>query len=766
MNKEACKKLFYELVHPSLPNEWEVDQIFEEVAKLSEDRQYQLLNHIPAIWPISHSLTLSFLEDGCKIIDYVPAELIPKWVRTILRSYEQEGLKGARRYILQVQKYFLLPLEKQNSVSFEEIEKQMLFYLRGISGEDLFIEKAQLSSTDTTTYFLPQVISLLPNYDHNRFLYKFILSLHWGFSRWGTFKAHPHRKRVEEIEQIENGQNQISVFNQLDDCFADFENVELAADLFFLLETGRIMTHLRDELPGLTMRFEALKNDFVDVFRVSSQTAENRLGAALTELGFYSLFRDEFRPAWLGEIDPYHHTVCSSAQSEVSSVRALYDQLSSAQDSYQRPELLQLLGTHDFSRTAGELRRKRLKMKEDFIAQIRAFQNTIKKHNERSETSTTDISPQKVPQTVVAVGANDSDDKPESALTVLDNPDVEIPRELLDLIEKIKDDLGFIPQSYFSAASGIAGHGFSRESSVGALVREAPDVPGDIFYDEWDFRRSGYRKNWCTIRERQLPEVHSTFVAATLDKHRGVLMKLRRQFEMMKNSEHFIRRQREGDDLDLDAIVEARGDQRAGISPSGKWFIRLQRNERDIVTVFLIDMSNSTEGWVGGVIKEALVLLCEVMDVAGDPYEILGFSGMRRSRCDLYQVKNIDEPYSKIIRSRINAIVPREYTRMGPAVRYATRRLKKCEARTRLLVTITDGKPEDYDDYKGEYAIEDTRKALQEARGSGIHSFGITVDREAHEYLPRMFGAGNYIFIDDIEKLPMRMVDMYRLLTN
>ena len=91
--------------------------------------------------------------------------------------------------------------------------------------------------------------------------------------------------------------------------------------------------------------------------------------------------------------------------------------------------------------------------------------------------------------------------------------------------------------------------------------------------------------------------------------------------------------------------------------------------------------------------------------------------------------------------------------------------MKTYEARTRLLVVITDGKPEDYDDYKGDYAIEDTKKALMEARGSGLHTFCITVDREAQEYLPQMFGTGNYIFIDEIDKLPARMIDMYRLLT-
>ncbi len=349
---------------------------------------------------------------------------------------------------------------------------------------------------------------------------------------------------------------------------------------------------------------------------------------------------------------------------------------------------------------------------------------------------------------------------------LLENPETELPEELVELIQMIGEDLGRIPESYFAAASGLAGEGFNRGDERPGTGEEAVAAGTALDYDEWDYRRNGYRQNWCRVHERELVLLQSSFADTTLEKYRGLLIKLRRQFEMMKITEHFSRRQREGDDLDLDAIVEARGDKRAGISPSSKLFVRLQRNERDIATIFLVDMSNSTEGWVGTVIKEALLLLCEVMDVAGDPYGILGFSGMRRSRCDVYRIKDIEEPYNRLIRQRINSIQPREYTRMGPAVRHAFELLKGFEARTRLLVTITDGKPEDYDDYKGEYAIEDTRKALLEVRGAGIHTFCITVDRESHEYLPRMFGTGNYIFIDDIDKLPLRMIDLYRLLTS
>ena len=176
-------------------------------------------------------------------------------------------------------------------------------------------------------------------------------------------------------------------------------------------------------------------------------------------------------------------------------------------------------------------------------------------------------------------------------------------------------------------------------------------------------------------------------------------------------------------------------------------------------------MSNSTEGWVGLAIKEALVLLGEALEAVGDSFGMYGFSGMRRSRSELYHVKHPDEAYGPFVQQRIAAIMPREYTRMGPPIRHLTRKLMASPSKVRLLVVISDGKPEDYDDYKGQYAIEDTRKALLEAKGCGVNPFCITIDKAAHEYLAHMFGRGNYIFVNDVKRLPQKMADMYRLLT-
>lgn len=314
------------------------------------------------------------------------------------------------------------------------------------------------------------------------------------------------------------------------------------------------------------------------------------------------------------------------------------------------------------------------------------------------------------------------------------------------------------------SAAGQAGRMFATGSGASQAGEEAWQEP--LVYDEWDYRRKGFRKKWCVVQEREMARVQTGFIEQTLTRYRGHIRRLRHQFEMMRTTERFVRRQRDGNDIDLDAMVESLADSHAGLAPSDRLFVRLARDERDIAVHFLVDMSNSTAGWVGKSIKEALVLICEAMEMLNDRYGIYGFSGMRRLRCEIFPVKRLNERYSAAVRERISAIGPREYTRMAPAIRHMTSLFAQVEAKVRLLIILSDGKPEDYDDYKGEYAIEDTRHALLEAKARGIHPFCITIDRQAHEYMAHMYGEVNSIFIDQVDRLPARMPEIYRALTS
>ena len=267
------------------------------------------------------------------------------------------------------------------------------------------------------------------------------------------------------------------------------------------------------------------------------------------------------------------------------------------------------------------------------------------------------------------------------------------------------------------------------------------------------------------LREIDMRSVNKPFVAETLEKYHGLVTEIRRSFEALRGGERRLKRQPYGDDIDLDAAIEARIEAISGREMPENLFTCPQRLERDIAVIFMVDVSGSTKGWINDAERESLVLLCEALEILGDRYAIYGFSGMTRKRCELYRIKRIDETYGQEVKARIAGIQPQDYTRMGVTIRHLTRLFKDIDARTRLLITLSDGKPDDYDGYRGEYGIEDTRQALVEAKRAGIHPFCITIDREARDYLPHMYGAVNYTLVDDVHQLPVKVSEIYRRLT-
>jgi nitric oxide reductase NorD protein len=358
-------------------------------------------------------------------------------------------------------------------------------------------------------------------------------------------------------------------------------------------------------------------------------------------------------------------------------------------------------------------------------------------------------------------------------LLVNDHP-VPVPEGLQKIIDEIYEDLGSIPSSYLTVSNEMSGHYFRPlaklpepppEQAQGTAFAFTENGVGIHALDEWDYRRQGYRKRWALLRESVAESGGLQFAEETLARYSGMVRQIKRQFERIRSGRMLLRRQKDGDEVDLDAAVEAYHDRRAGLHPSDRLFMRVSRKERDIATVFLMDLSGSTSGWVNDMERAALLIMSEAVQVLQDRFAIYGFSGRTRKRCELFCIKDFDEPYGEMVKRRISNLRALEYTRLGPPIRYLTRRMSQIEARTRLLITLTDGKPDDYDGYNGDYGIEDTRQALIEAKRSSIHPFCITIDKSEHSYLAHMYGSVNYVFIDDLSKLPHRVPEIYRKLT-
>jgi len=289
----------------------------------------------------------------------------------------------------------------------------------------------------------------------------------------------------------------------------------------------------------------------------------------------------------------------------------------------------------------------------------------------------------------------------------------------------------------------------------------------DCRYDEWDYRRKSYRRGWCHLFESDGPAGDAAYVDEVGVRHAGLIRQVRRRFEMLRGENRMLGRQPEGEEIDLDALVDAFGDRRSGVEPSGRVFCRRIRNQRSLAAMFMIDMSGSTKGWVNDAEREALVMLCEAIESLGDAYAIYGFSGWTRTRSDIYRIKCFDERYDETVRARIAGVEAKDYTRMGVAIRHLTKLLLRQPARHRLLISLSDGRPDDFgDEYRGQYGIEDTRRALQEAREKGVRSYCVTIDRHGADYLAHMYGAARYTVLDDVKKLPLKIADIYRRLAS
>jgi len=345
----------------------------------------------------------------------------------------------------------------------------------------------------------------------------------------------------------------------------------------------------------------------------------------------------------------------------------------------------------------------------------------------------------------------------------LDGEAVKLPDAAQAAAASLMQDLGDVPPEALSPAGDGA---WTPTDQDGPAPELASDRKADFFYDEWDHHRNAYRRGWCHVYEMPVTPGDGAFVRETRQRHAALIAQLKRKFEAVRGEDRIHGRQPEGEEVDLDALVEAVNDRKSGAEPSPRLFSRRVRNERSLAAMFMVDMSGSTKGWINDAEREALVMLCESLEALGDAYAIYGFSGWTRTRCDIYRIKAFGDRYDDAVRARIDGIEAKDYTRMGVAIRHLTGLLAAQPARHKLLVTLSDGRPDDFgDEYRGTYGIEDTRRALQEARRQGIRGYCVTIDRQGADYLKHMVGPAGYTVLDDVRKLPVKIMDIYRKLT-
>ena len=689
----------------------------EDAAELivNQPRNIQdfILNLCQRISATNEELAFQFTLNSIRALESMDQHMIEAWAMTATDNYDRKGLTPAMTVIRDLDNYVHTAHVNACGAVLDEEISVLLPFIQGLSGRKLKIAEAEDNHayTDTETIFLPSITSLLEESKDNFLIYKATVAFLWAQIQFGTF-----RFPFDEVLNCKDPDSQLKKITVL-------ENIRLEACI-------------KRELPGLYRDMQMLKQKTIDT--------------------------EEFAPS------EHWQNITDKLSAENACIDDTLHCLTLI-DEMHFPESCCYQGVLKLDHVSNVMQKRIEKEKAYFrIALSEMAKESLKKNDDNS-----DDEPEVDAGTTFNVRKKTNDENeqqtnPGVIELELEGELVVVPDHVKELMTSIVVDFGEIPPEHLHAA----GPGEYDLKKYEEEILNPDDVwqgtyheEGAELYNEWNFKRQHYHKNWCVLRELEIEPVYDDFVENTINKHKGLLKTLRHTFEILRGEDKLLKKQVYGDDIDIDALVEAYADVKSGMEMTDRLFTKMHKEERNVAVMFMVDMSGSTKGWINDAERESLILLSEVIQILGDRFAIYGFSGVTRTRCELYKIKAFDEEYNDEIKGRISNIQPKDYTRMGVFIRHMTRIFNGVEASTKLLITISDGKPDDYDTYRGEYGVEDTRQALYEAHRDGIHSYCITIDEKARDYLPHMYGAANYSVIDKVEQLPLKVSDIYRRLT-
>lgn len=300
-----------------------------------------------------------------------------------------------------------------------------------------------------------------------------------------------------------------------------------------------------------------------------------------------------------------------------------------------------------------------------------------------------------------------------------------------------------------------------------------PPVAAPVHYPEWDHMIQLERPGWATVQERPAALGDVAVVQGIVAEHRPLIGRMKFLLEALQPQG--VQRQRkleDGDEIDLNAALDAAVAQRMGRPPDTRTMMRNVRKTRDISVLVLLDLSESTNERVAGqdrtvldLTRQACVLLADAMGKVGDPFAIHGFCSNGRHDVSYWRFKDFHEPYNDLPKARLAGMTGQLSTRMGAALRHAAHALHAQRSARKLLLVMTDGEPADVDVRDPQYLRHDARKAVEQASRLGVSAFCLSLDPRADDYVSRIFGARNFMVVDRVERLPEKLPLLYASLT-
>ena len=688
------------------------------------------------------------------------------------------SIEGARAYFALESQTALDSVEKALSgVPLRQVARTIKLFVQGLCGTEFLIQALPGSlapdapvramvSPDGRTISLPSLLRRYPTMEDNTRLYLVMAAHEAGHVEFGTYRLRLELLAglVAEVRE-RYGRTDRTDPETLTELFHLYPQPRLAQDIWTLLEDARVEYLLQQQYPGL-------RRDLQQLARETVETKSLTHGLTIKELIVDQLLQ-------LSSADPESIPIHEAIKEEIA---ILWPMCRSVQITTATAEDVVRV-THDVYVRLEEL----LAPKSAMIRanQVDALSQDLGVGPSASEKTSEDYRP--VTNFVYRGAMNPEFIRRRDAgeQTEPDQPPSDEINRLASAADGAKKDTTFGQQArkdtQTSTESDVLSGGRQLPPHVEDLLALDVDQPtsvdrtgsGDraIRYPEWDQEIHDYRLNWCRVVERAADERPDDIIAATLQEHGGVVSMLRRFFESLRPPGlKRVAGQVDGDEIDLDAVVRASAERVSGAEVSDRVYIRRDRKERDVAAAFLVDVSGSTSRQLDGgrrvidIEREGLVLLCEALEAVGDQYALYGYSGQGRGHVDFLVIKDFADRLGGQAAHRLAGLMPLQQNRDGAAIRHATAKLLAREAKTKLLIVVSDGRPLD-DGYKDEYSLEDTKAALREAKRWGIHPFCITIDQDADAYLKRMYGDVQFTVIDRVETLPLRLPRIYQRLT-
>ncbi|HYC56466.1 MAG TPA: hypothetical protein VEL28_16160 [Candidatus Binatia bacterium] len=757
---------------------------------------------------IPHERLPAVLDLAATVADAAPA-LLASFLRTVDRAVEAGGSQGielwvwhglelaggnmaaaAAHFRLETGTSHKLLVQHSSAVGFAEVDGMLRRYLTMMSRRSFQLTGAPglwvrppLAAPEDVSIRLPERIDVFPSSEDNAALYKLVTSHIAARFEYGTYDlllpelvargwSPPLAEQAEGADVIA--------------FLACFPNPLLASSLFVLLDGIRLDSRLQRDFPGLAAQMRRLGRAYAEAAVPAAQDRhDERLLETLFQMGVAAREVSELEP----RLRAQGELLASSVELLRSEQASVYDSAALTIAFYSGLAFANARGIED-----GE----EIGMVEMGGATVVDPFEHLEDGERRDNTAPWRPDPSRAEPNDgagadVRLQLSDDEGAPPSAGRPLSLD------ELRSLLErgadlKITEAHGRIEEGLGLYVTDLLGKLPAEQlrelrekltagdtSAVRAwLSRQA--TAAQLHYDEWDYTIADYRRRWCRLTETEGEEDAGEFFAGALERSGELVEQIKRDMQLIRPEQlRRVPRMEHGEEFDLNALVEAHADRRTRRTPSDRLYVARKPEERDVATLFLLDMSASTDEPLPGstegseprrvidLTKDTLVVLAQVLDEIRDSYAIYGFSGHGRDNVEVYHVKSFGERLSDRVRGRLGGIQPKRSTRMGAALRHAGEKLSRTTARARHLILLSDGFPQDYDygdDRRSNvYGIRDTLQALRELERRGMQTFCITVDPAGHDYLGEMCPSSRYAVIDDIHELPRELVRIYRKLT-